>query len=131
MSVKAIPHCLLTGGLMTIASFRLASFGWALVALLAVLAPDAASAQRYDRRMVIINETGRILQEFYATNSGTKAWGRDHLGQSVIQPGGRYVIDFNDGTGYCVFDFRAVLDNGIPIERYRINVCTESTWIVR
>jgi hypothetical protein len=116
---------------MTIASFRLASFGWAVATLLAALAPDSASAQRYDRRMVIINDTGRTLQELYATNSGTKNWGRDHLGQSVIPHGGRYVIDFNDGTGSCVFDFRAVLDNGIPIERYRVDVCTDSSWVVR
>jgi hypothetical protein len=116
---------------MTIASFRLASFGWAFVALLAVLAPNMASAQRYDRRMEIVNDTGRTLRELYATNTGTKNWGRDHLGQGVIPQGGRYVIDFNDGTGYCVFDFRAVLDNGIPIERYRINVCTDSVLIVR
>jgi hypothetical protein len=119
------------GVIMTIAWFRLATFGCAVAVSLAVLAPDSVSAQGYDRRLVIINETGRTVREIYATNSGTKNWGRDHLGQNVIPRGGRYLIDFNDGTGYCVFDFRAVLDNGIPIERYQVNVCTDSTWVVR
>jgi hypothetical protein len=116
---------------MKVVSIRLLSLALALVASLAALAPDRASAQRYDRRMVILNDTGRIIRELYATNTGTKYWGRDLLGQNVIPSGGRYLVDFNDGTGYCMFDFRAVLDNGRPIERYRVNVCEYSTWTVR
>jgi hypothetical protein len=118
---------------MKVASIRLLSLGLALVALLVTLSPDSASAQRdrHDRRMVIINETGRVINNFYATNTGTKSWGRDLLGQGIIRPGDRYVIDFNDGTGYCMFDFRAVLDNGRPVEQYRIDVCHYSSWTVR
>jgi hypothetical protein len=116
---------------MTIASIRLTSVALALMALFATLAPEKTEAQRYDRRMVIINDTGRTILEFYATNTGVTNWGRDLLGQGVVPPGGRHMFDFNDGTGYCMFDFRAVLDNGRPIERYRVNVCQDATWVVR
>jgi hypothetical protein len=116
---------------MPAASIRLLSLCLGLAALLLSLAPGAAIAQsrdRHDRRMVIVNESGRVVREFYATNSGVNRWGRDLLGQDVIRPGQRYVFNFDDGTGYCLFDFRAVLDNGRPVERYRVNVCENVSW---
>lgn len=118
--------------MMTLASIRVLSLGLALLASLAAFAPDRASAQgdRHDRRMVIINNSGRTLLEFYATNTGTSHWGRDLLGQNVIPPGGRYLFDFNDRTGYCLFDFKAVLDDRRVIQRAKVNVCEATTWTV-
>jgi hypothetical protein len=119
---------------MRAASIRLLSICLGLAALLLPLASDGAIAQsrdRHDRRMVIVNESPRIIREFYATNAGVNSWGRDLLGQSVIRPGQRYVFNFDDGTGYCLFDFRAVLDNGQPVERYRVNVCENVSWTIR
>jgi hypothetical protein len=117
---------------MTIASFRVLSLGLALLASLVAFAPEPASAQgdRHDRRMVVINASGRTLLEFYATNTGTSHWGRDLLGQNVIPPGSRYVFDFNDRSGYCMFDFRAVFEDRRVIERARVNVCEATTWTV-
>jgi hypothetical protein len=117
---------------MKIATFRVLSLGLALLAALVAFAPEQASAQRdrHDRRMVIINASNRTLLEFYATNTGTSHWGRDLLGQAVIPPGGRYVFDFNDRSGYCMFDFRAVLDDRRVIQRAKVNVCEATTWTV-
>jgi hypothetical protein len=119
---------------MSIASARVFALCLALASLLTALVPPGASAQsrdRHDRRMVVVNDTGRTINAFHATNSGVSRWGRDLLGSDVIGPGQRYVFDFDDGTGFCMFDFRAVLDNGRPIERYRVNVCEYTSWIVR
>jgi len=113
---------------------RILSFWLGFATLLAVVTPEPASAQtsgdRRDRRMMIINETGRVIRQFHATNSSIKSWGRDLLGSNVISHGQRYAIDFNDGTGSCQFDFRAVLDNGRAVERYGVDVCTATQWIV-
>ena len=119
---------------MRVASIRLLSLCLGLAALMLALGADSASAQsrdRHDRRMVIVNESGRVIREFYATNSGVNKWGRDLLGNDVIRPGQRYVFNFDDGTGFCLFDFRAVLYNGQPFERYRVNVCEYVAWTVR
>jgi hypothetical protein len=119
---------------MSIVSARLFALCLALAYLLMALAPPDAGAQsrdRHDRRMVIVNETGRIISAFHATNSGVSKWGRDLLGSDVIRPGQRHIFDFDDGTGFCMFDFRAVLDNGRPVERYRVNVCEFTSWVVR
>jgi len=108
------------------------SIGLAFAILFAAVAPDNAMAQRdrYDRRVVIVNESGRIIKAFHATNTGVSVWGSDILTQDIY-PGQRHIINFNDGTGYCMFDFRAVLDNGRAIERYRVNVCEAVYWTVR
>jgi hypothetical protein len=99
---------------------------------LSIAAGDSAVAQdRHDRRMYIVNESNSTIVYFHATNKGTKNWGRDLLGQAVIRPGQRWLVNFNDGTGFCQFDFRAVLENGRAVERYGINTCREVSWHVR
>lgn len=94
------------------------------------ISPSKGAAD-HDRRMDIVNQTGRTIQHFFATNSSIKKWGRDLLGDAVIPPGKSYRFDFNDGTGHCSFDFRAVLDNGRAVERYDVNVCRATAWILR
>jgi len=117
------------------ATARVLSIGLALATLITVLAPDTTSAQqrrdRFDRRMVIVNETGRVIYAFHATNTGVRTWGRDLLGSSVIPPGQSWTFNFDDNSGYCMFDFKAVLDTGQAIERYKVDVCTYATWTVR
>ncbi len=101
----------------------------ALAVWLAGFSAIPAFAQdRHDRRMDIVNDTDRVVNSFYATNSTVKNWGRDLLGQDVIASKQSYRFDFNDGTGQCIFDLRAVLDNGRFFERYRVNVCTAGSW---
>lgn len=100
-----------------------------LAVLLASLTAMTAFAQdRNDRRMDIINNTDRVVNSVYATNASVKNWGRDLLGQDVIASKQSYRFDFNDGTGQCIFDLRAVLDNGRFFERYGVNVCTANSW---
>src|SRR5262245_1798863 len=80
--------------------------------------------------MVVVNATERVIQRSHATNSCVNTWCRDLLGSNVLSQGQRYAIDFDDGTGSCQFDFRAVLDNGRVVEQYSVNVCTATEWIV-
>ena len=100
----------------------------AAVWLAGLSAVTAFAQDRNDRRMDIINDTDRVVNSVYATNSTIKNWGRDLLGQDVIASKQSYRFDFNDGTSQCMFDLRAVLDNGRFFERYRVNVCTATSW---
>ena len=110
---------------------RVALVTLAFAASLLVAAGIATARDRYDRHVDIVNETGRVIYNFHATNKSVKTWGNDLLGQNVVQPGQGQRINLDDGTGYCVFDFRVVLDNGRAIERYRVDVCTVGTWYLR
>jgi hypothetical protein len=110
----------------------------ALVASAAVLggAPlvagsfDQAAAQRYDRRIEIINRTNLTIRTVNSTNVGRSDWGVDLLGNAVIPPGRRMVINVEDRSGYCRYDFRAVFSNGRQITRHGVNVCEVGRWVI-
>ena len=76
-----------------------------------------------DRRVRIINATGVTMTHFYASNSGEADWQEDILGQDVLTSGSSVVINIDDGTGACLYDFKARFADGDELLRYRINVC--------
>lgn len=76
-----------------------------------------------DRRVTIINATGVTMTHFYASNSGRNDWEEDILGQDVLRAGARIRINIDDGSGACIYDFKALFADGDELIRYRINVC--------
>ena len=76
-----------------------------------------------DRRVRIINATGVTMTHFYASNSGENDWQEDILGQDVLASGSSVRINIDDGSGACIYDFKARFSDGDVLERYRINVC--------
>ncbi len=91
-----------------------------LSSLVAGLAGPAGAA---DRRVRIINNTGYSIVEFYGSNKGTDSWEEDILGSSVLPSGSSVMVDFDDGTGYCIFDFLAIFSDGEELVRNGVNVC--------
>ena len=81
-----------------------------------------------DRRVVIINATGVTMTHFYASNSGEADWQEDILGQDVLPAGARVRINIDDGSGACLYDFKARFADGDELIRYRINVCQISEY---
>lgn len=63
------------------------------------------------------------MYRFYSTNSGASKWGRDVMGSSVLGSGRSMSLNFDNAKGYCLFDFRAIFDNGIELTRANVNVC--------
>jgi hypothetical protein len=88
----------------------------------------ASPALALDRRVTIINETGFTMTNFYGSNTGSKSWEEDILGQDVLPSGSQVVVNFNDQSGYCMFDFRAVFEDGDELIREKVNVCETSTF---
>ncbi len=97
----------------------------AALLLAAAVLPLAAAAQ--DRTMTIVNETGVTMNNFYATNTGNKNWGEDWLGSQQMPSGSQMTVDFNDMTGYCMFDFRAIFVDGDELID-KVNVCEIGTY---
>jgi hypothetical protein len=96
----------------------------------AILAPVLAYAAE-DRRVEVVNASGRELREFYASNSQRSNWEEDILGQDTLPSGRSITINIDDGSGTCRFDFLAVLDGGRKVEQRNINVCEVSRFTVR
>jgi hypothetical protein len=93
-----------------------------VLAALAVLALIPA-ASALDRRVRIHNQSAYDIYYFYASNTNSNSWEEDILGNSIL-PAGRYVtINIDDGTGHCMFDFKAVFVDGEEVVSWRNNVC--------
>ena len=88
-----------------------------------VLAMGITSATALDRRVRINNYTSYDIIEFYASHRDATSWQEDILGRDILPAGSSVMINIDDGTGYCVFDFRAVFEDGEVLEKFGNNVC--------
>jgi ABC-type glycerol-3-phosphate transport system substrate-binding protein len=94
---------------------------------LAVIA-GSATAESENRKVKIINETNHTVVHFYGSNAGSTSWEEDILGEDVLKPGKSVTINFDDGSGYCKFDFLAKFDDGDKVEKHGIDVCKITTF---
>lgn len=83
----------------------------------------AVPALAQDRNVRIHNDTGVTLYRFYSTNSGSSKWGRDVMGSSTLPSGAAMNMNFDNKYGYCIFDFRAIFEDGSELTRANVNVC--------
>jgi hypothetical protein len=103
--------------------------GAAAVALSACVDTSNASSASgiiADRNVVIANATGRTIWRFYGSRSSTSSWEEDILGSTVLSNGSSVNIDFDDGTGSCIFDMKAEFRDGSSIVESGVNVCSVS-----
>ena len=100
------------------------SRGACAVALLAALGGAAEAA---DRRVLIANESSRAMVALYGSRAGGPT-DENKLAEAPLAPGGSVIVDFDDGSGYCSFAFRAVFDDGVELLRPRVNVCEVGTY---
>lgn len=86
------------------------------------------SRDGYDRHVMIKNRTGWTMLRFYASDSRTDDWEEDILGDRVLENGRDLRINIDDGSGACIYDFKAQFTNGQELTRFRINVCEVSEY---
>ena len=94
----------------------------------ALVAATALPAAALDRRVRIVNNTGYTIVEFYGSHRDARTWEEDILGYDVLPSGSSVNINFDDGTGYCIFDFKAVFNNGREAIDRNINICQIATF---
>lgn len=97
-------------------------FGLAAVSA-AILLAGATQSSALDRRVLLVNNTSYEMLEFYASNVGASTWEEDILGSGVLPSGYNVVVNIDDSSGYCKFDFRAVFNNGAVLVDEAVNVC--------
>ncbi len=86
------------------------------------------TASAANRKVNIVNQTGMVLKHFYASTPEVESWEEDILGRDLLQNGETFEADINDGTGACVFDFKAVFADGQSSIRKGVNVCQVSSF---
>jgi hypothetical protein len=72
--------------------------------------PQAQAAQG-NPSFTLVNGTGQVIREVYASLSSQGNWGPDRLGANVLQPGQSLAISLPMGGG-CLTDIRIVMMNG-------------------
>ena len=96
----------------------------AAAAMLALGGPaPVAQAQTGDPSFNLVNRSGQVIFEVYASPATDNNWGPDRLGQSVVPAGRSFVIRLPQGE--CVYDVRVVYERsgGPAEERRNINLC--------
>ena len=76
-----------------------------------------------NRRVRIHNTTGWTMLRFFASNTSRSDWEEDILGDDVLANNASIVLNIDDGTGACLFDFKAEFTNGQNLIRNNVNVC--------
>jgi len=99
-----------------------------VTAVVASIALAAAPANAQDRHVEIVNETQHGIVHFYASNVDRGSWEEDILGENVLPVGQSVNINIDDGSGACMYDFKAVFDDGDELVRNGIDVCTIGTY---
>ncbi|WP_444452820.1 hypothetical protein ACTTAI_17730 [Rhodobacter capsulatus] len=100
----------------------------AALAVVATLGSIASPVWALNRHVTIVNNTGYTMVKFYGSNTGTDNWEEDILGNDVLPSGSSVDINFNDQSGYCKFDFKAVFEDGDELVRQNVNVCEVGTF---
>ena len=88
----------------------------------AVSAP-AQSRDGLNRRVRIHNNTGWTMLRFYASDSRITSWQEDMLGRGTLAAGSSIMMNIDDGSGACLYDFKAEFTNGQVLTRFNVNVC--------
>ena len=90
------------------------------VTLIFLTSLQAAAENRW---VTINNNTGYDIVRFYGSQRDAKTWQEDILGKRILPSGSSININFDDGTGYCIFDFKAVFEDDDVLIRKGVNVC--------
>ena len=78
--------------------------------LIAALASAFGSALAGDADFTLVNRTGYDLREVYVSPSHKEAWGRDRMGENVLENGKSRLFKFSDKAS-CKQDLKVVFDD--------------------
>ena len=83
-----------------------------------------------NRVVDIVNTSGEAVL-FSARNAERRGLARPNSFESDVAAQFYLTVNFEDGTGACLFDFRAEFANGETSEANMFDVCTEGSWVVK
>lgn len=94
----------------------------------AIVLALAAPAEAIDRRVRIVNASSHDIVAFHGVTVDAREWRESLLGDDILPAGGSLVLNFEDGSGYCRYRFRALFDDGKALEKSSVNVCEVGTY---
>lgn len=117
--------------MIRITAFARSAFALAAVATLASASPTFAQAgDGFDRRLLIDNRSGQTVMYVRGSPVAAASFGADRIPDRTLGHGDTAVVDFDSGTGDCMYDLRVTLANGQNVDRMNVNVCRVSRWTI-
>ncbi len=99
----------------------------ALLAMTGLIGLAAAPAMAQGQQdFTLVNRTGYTINEVYVGASSSSSWGRDLLGQGVLQHQRTLNVRFGRNTRECNWDIRVVYDDGDTSEFRGVDLCSVS-----
>ncbi|NHC36568.1 hypothetical protein [Scytonema millei] len=87
-----------------------------------VIGAIATVARADIRDFTLHNETSVNIQELHISNSGADKWGANLLDKDVLLPDEAADIVFEDDSASCLYDIRAMTNDG-EIDKRQVNLC--------
>ncbi|WP_425229803.1 hypothetical protein [Sphingomonas sp.] len=85
--------------------------------------PPSGCRDGKDRRVRMINATRYTIERLFGSNTSRRTWEEDVLGERVLRPGDAVMVNWDDGTCACMFDFKANFSDGDNSIKHGVNVC--------
>ena len=112
-------------------AFARTALGFAAVATLAGASPSfAQSGDGLDRRVQIDNRSGQTILYVRGSPVAASSFGADRIPDRTLGHGQSTIVDFDNGSGDCMYDLRVTLTNGQHVDRMNVNVCRVSQWTI-
>jgi len=102
-------------------------FGLVLAGCTSVQAPSLPDGKN---RVVDVVNTSDSPLRFTAINAERRGLVRQASAEGDVAANYYLSFNFDDGSGACLFDFRAEFADGLSAEVKRFNTCTEVSWVV-
>jgi hypothetical protein len=93
------------------------------------LVSGVSAANPPDRHIILINHSSQEITGFYASEISHTNWEENILSRGV-GPGEERRINVDDGTPACLYDFKAVMEDGNSVVHKKVNVCTVDSWTI-
>ncbi|MGB8817260.1 MAG: hypothetical protein WCC66_04975 [Rhizobiaceae bacterium] len=94
-----------------------------LTAAALMLAASAGFALAEDAKFTLDNQSDYQIDEFYASPANDDQWGEDILGQDVLEGGSSGTVTIADGSDQCVYDLKAVDEDGNEHVLEDLDIC--------
>lgn len=107
---------------------RVLRLAFAVVLALGLMVPVAHA--QFSKKIVVIDRSSQPIQELYSTPTGDPDWGHDLLGSGIIGVNRYRIIDVEDGSPTCFYDFKAVMADGQEAFHYHVNACAVDEWTI-
>lgn len=92
--------------------------------------PSPSLPDGKNRVVDIVNASDTPLH-FSAINAERRGLNRQPTATGEVAKNYYLTLNFDDGSGACLFDFSAEFTNGPRVEAKRFNTCTEVSWVVQ